>query len=182
MDTTDILASEHAGVLAVLDQLERAVRVAECRSSVPLDVFTDIGELFAVFVDRCHHGKEEAILFPRLRACGEAAIAQRLEEQHQTTRCLAGKYAAAVRTYAPGDATAGQRIAVAAQAYAACLRSHIDLETRVLLPTVATALAAEDADLATGFERLEEEQIGPGTHERLHHMIDGLAERINPYA
>lgn len=181
METTDTLEAEHAGVLVVLDQLDRAVSAAEHGAPVPLGVFTDIGEFFAVFVDRCHHAKEEAVLFPRLRTLGAAGIAQRLEEQHQTGRYLAGEYAAAVCTYAAGDTAAGRHVAEAARAYAGFLRAHIDLETQELLPAVRKTLAAEDKDLALGFERIEEEQIGPGTHERLHHMIEGLAERIDPY-
>lgn len=181
METTGTLEAEHAGVLVVLDQLERAVSAAERGAPVPLGVFTDIGEFFSVFVDRCHHGKEETVLFPRLSASGAAAIARRLEAEHQTGRRLAGDYAAAVRAYTPGDAVAGRRIARAARAYADFLRAHIDLESRELLPTVESTLAADDRELTVEFERIEEERIGPGTHERLHHMIEGLAERIDPY-
>ena len=101
--------------------------------------------------------------------------------EHARGRQLAAAYAAAVQTYAPGDLASGQTLASAACAYAAFLREHIDEETRELFPAMTTKLAAEDAALVAAFERIEEEQIGPGTHERLHALIDAVPERIDPF-
>jgi hypothetical protein len=42
-------------------------------------------------------------------------------------------------------------------------------------------LTEQDQELFDAFERVEEERIGPGTHERLHGMIDGLGARIEPW-
>jgi hemerythrin-like domain-containing protein len=181
MQTTDTLRAEHEGVLLVLDQLERAVAAAERGAPLPTDVFRDIQEFFSVFVDRCHHGKEEAALFPRLMAHGLSAIAQRLEDEHTLGRRLAAAYGRAVAEYAPGQATSGVRLAAAARAYAGFLREHIDLETRELFPAVEATLAEDDQVLTDAFERVEIERIGAGTHERLHGMLDGLAARIDAY-
>jgi hemerythrin-like domain-containing protein len=180
MQTIETLRDEHEGVLAVLGQLERAVGAAERGAPVPSDVFADIQEFFAVFVDRCHHSKEESELFPRLVAGGSSDIVHRLESEHVTGRSLAKDYADAVGAYRPGDAASGGRLAAAARAYADLLRRHIDLETQELFPATE-ALAADDHAIAEGFERIEEERIGPGTHERLHGMIAGLGGRIDPW-
>jgi hemerythrin-like domain-containing protein len=59
MKAVSVLHAEHEGVLVVLTQLERAVAAAERALPVPADVFTDIGEFFSVFVDRCHHSEEQ---------------------------------------------------------------------------------------------------------------------------
>jgi hemerythrin-like domain-containing protein len=54
------------------------------------------------------------------------------------------------------------------------------LETEQLFPLIERNLSArEDAVAVREFERIEEEQIGPGTHERLHGMIAALAPRID---
>ena len=50
MRTIDTLRDEHAGVLLVLDELKRAVSAAERGAPVPVEVFRDIQEFFAVFV------------------------------------------------------------------------------------------------------------------------------------
>jgi hemerythrin-like domain-containing protein len=180
MQTVDTLRDEHNGVIAVLDQLERAVSAAEKGAAVPADVFADIQEFFAVFVDQCHHGKEEAELFPRLTSAPAVALVARLEAEHVTGRQLARAYAEATAAYTPGDIASAARLAAAARAYAAFLRRHIDLETTELFPATER-LADQDKDLVEAFERVEEEQIGPGTHERLHGMISGLPGRIDPW-
>jgi hemerythrin-like domain-containing protein len=169
-------------VLTVLDQLERAVDAAEPGAKVPADIFRDIQEFFVVFVDRCHHAKEEAELFPRLEAHGSGTLARRLEEEHTLGRQLAAAYGQAVDAYTPGQITTAARLASAARAYADFLREHIELETRELFPAVEATLTQQDDALAEAFERIEVERIGPGTHERLHHMIEGLSVRIDPYA
>jgi hemerythrin-like domain-containing protein len=182
MQTTDILKAEHAGVLMVLDQLERAVAAAERGGEMPRDVFCDIQEFFSVFVDRCHHTKEETALFPPLAAHGLATLVHRLEQDHEIGRAFATVYAEAVQAYTPGRASSGGRLASAARRYAEFLREHIELETLDLLPAIQQQLAAQDGELAEAFERIETERIGAGTHERLHAMIEGLAARIEPYA
>ena len=70
MEATTTLRTEHNALLYVLDQLEHAAAAAAAGRAVPRDVFSDIEEVFCVFVDRCHHAKEETVLFPLLAATG----------------------------------------------------------------------------------------------------------------
>lgn len=178
MQAIETLRDEHNGVLAVLDHLERAIAAAESGGVIPAAVFRDMEEFFRVFVDRCHHAKEETAVFPAVGTAGRQLVAQ-LEQEHDTGRRFAREYADAVEQYRPTDQGTVQRLAAAARAYAAFLRGHIALETTALFPLMAAALSADkDAALATAFEAIEEQRIGPGTHERLHHMIDGLGPRI----
>jgi hemerythrin-like domain-containing protein len=178
MRSVETLQDEHTGVLTVLEQLERAVDAAERGSPVPAAVFSDIGEFFAVFVDRCHHAKEEQAVFPLLGPDGTAVI-RRLEAEHGTGRRLARAYADAVVSYAAYPAAA-PGLARAAREYSAFLRRHIEVETFDLFPLMARTLTPEEDDeLVREFDEIEEKQIGPGTHERLHGMIDSLAPRID---
>jgi hemerythrin-like domain-containing protein len=181
MQTTDTLQAEHLGVLMVLDQLERAVDAAERGAKVPAEIFRDIQEFFVVFVDRCHHTKEETELFPRLEVRGSRAIVRRLEEEHTQGRALAAAYSQAVDDYAADPTATSARLASSARAYADFLREHIALETRELFPAIQATLAEEDQALTLALERIEVDWIGAGTHERLHAMIEGLAARVQPY-
>jgi hemerythrin-like domain-containing protein len=182
MQTTDILQAEHVGVLVVLEQLERAGDAAGCGIEVPRDVFRDVQEFFEVFVDRCHHSKEEVELFPKLEAHGSGTLATRLEAEHAIGRGFAAAYSEAVDAYTPGDVATGAALARAARRYAEFLREHIELETRELFPVIESKLGLADDALVEAFERIETDRIGAGTHERLHGMIEGLAARIDPYA
>lgn len=180
MQAIDVLRAEHDGVLAVLASLEQAAGAAEQGQPVPDAVFRDMREFFEVFVDRCHHGKEEAGVFPRLVQRGATELPRRLEAEHEQERGIAATFSAAVAQYRPGDAATARQLAASARAYADLLRRHIDLETRELFPAMET-LAADDAALVEAFERIEEQRIGPGVHERFHTMIDELPARIAPW-
>ena len=180
MNAIATLNTEHTAILQVLEQLEQAAAASERGSAVPANIFQDMQEFLLVFVDRCHHGKEETELFPRLQR-DHAALIERLEAEHATGRQLAQAFTQAVQTYLPGKAATGVTLAAAARAYAAFLHRHIDRETQALFPVVEQGLGPDDRHLVDAFERLEVERIGPGTHERLHGMIDGLAGRIAPW-
>ena len=108
---------------------------------MPADIFCDIQEFFVVFVDRCHHGKEEAELFPRLEAHSSDTLGRGLEEEHTLGRQLAAAYGEEADAYTPGQITTAARLASAARAYADFLREHIELETRELCPAVEATLA-----------------------------------------
>jgi hemerythrin-like domain-containing protein/GNAT superfamily N-acetyltransferase len=179
MEATTTLRTEHNAVLYVLDQLDQAAAAAAAGQAVPREVFSDIEEVFRVFVDRCHHAKEETVLFPLLASTG---LPQTLEAEHAQGRQLAQAYAGMVALYAPGDSTSGTALQRAAAGYAAMLRGHIARETAELLPAIERELAAQDEALVEAFEQIETERIGAGTHERLHGMIETLAGRISPYA
>lgn len=179
MNTIALLSSEHTAILQVLEQVELAASALERGVPVPVDIFQDIQEFFTIFVDRCHHEKEEAEIFPRL-AQDHGALIKRLETEHVAGRQYAKAFSQAVQTYQPGEMATGAALAAAARVYAAFLRKHIVQETQELFPVVVHALEADDQHLMTAFDRIEVERIGPGTHERLHGMIDGLEGRIAP--
>jgi hemerythrin-like domain-containing protein len=181
MQTIETLRAEHEGVLTVLEQLERAVAAAERGVPVPVAVFADIQEFFVTFVAHCHHGKEEAEIFPRLERGVTAGLMAQLDREHDEGHDLAARYIDAVAGYIPGHKAAGARLAAAARGYADFLRRHIALEDRELFPAIEAALSGVDEELVAAFDRIEEQEIGPGTHERLHGMIDGLSGRIDPY-
>lgn len=182
MHATDTLRAEHDAILVVLDQLQRAADAAAHGVPVPADVFTDIQEFFAVFVDRCHHGKEEAAVFSQLGGePGSRLLVERLTGEHAEGRQLAQALREAVEAYVPGDAASGQRIVDAADEYGAMLRVHIWDEDGELFPVMEQRLGASDREIERAFDRIEEEEIGPGTHERLHGMIDSLPGRIAPW-
>jgi hemerythrin-like domain-containing protein len=89
--------------------------------------------------------------------------------------------AEATAAYKSGDKSAGKRWAGAGAGYVALLRAHIDKENNVLFAMAERVLTpAEQADLAEGFEKLEVEKMGEGTHERLHAMMDTLLARLSP--
>jgi hemerythrin-like domain-containing protein len=158
-----------------------AERLAQVRPVAP-DTLAGLLEFFRLFADRCHHGKEEVLLFPLLEKKGlprqGGPIGVMLHE-HDQGRGLIGEMAAAAEAYAGGDAGAGTRWAGAARQYSQLLREHILKENEVLL-VMAEPLLTDDEqrELAAAFDAVETERMGAETHERLHALMDKLAADI----
>ncbi len=178
MKAVDTLGEEHNAVLVVLSRLKQAARAAAEGQEVPADVFIDIGEFLSVFVDRCHHAKEEAVIFPLLREQGDNSLVDRLAADHETGRHLAAELARTIENYIPGNADAGQRLAQAVEAYSNLLEQHIQDETELLFPAMIRLRREADLQIVRACDRIEVEEIGEGTHERFHAMIDSLPGRL----
>ena len=174
-----VLGAEHAGVRMVLAQLERAAAALERDAPVPRVVFLDIQEFLAVFLNRCHVGKEERVLFPRLVGRGHDELLAVLDAEHGEGRDLEAAYAAAVEVYASDEPATARRLAAIARAYAHFIREHLAREDAELLPLVAGALTGADPALLAAFARLERDEVGPGRHERMHHLAADLAARLD---
>ena len=175
-----ILSDEHAAISAVLGYLDRAVAALERGHPVDPALFHDLDAFFALFVGRCHHGKEEQLLFPALNGAPDvAALVQRLEQEHERGEELAAAYAVAAHDYTVLGMAASGALIAASRAYAASLRQHIARENEDLLPRASDAVPpAQSRSLVAAFARYEDEVMGAGTHERLHQMIDTLGPRL----
>ena len=66
MKATQQLKDEHEGVKIMLNILEQVCRQLGTKGSLNKEHFEGILDFLKVFVDRCHHGKEEDLLFPAL--------------------------------------------------------------------------------------------------------------------
>lgn len=70
MRATEELRAEHDGILVILAILEKISDRISTGETVELGHLDKIMEFLRVFADRCHHGKEEGILFPALEEAG----------------------------------------------------------------------------------------------------------------
>lgn len=181
MKATAILVHEHEVIgqaLAVLDAM--ATRLAT-GGSVPVRDAEQLLEFFVVFADRCHHAKEEGILFPALEAAGvprDGGPLGVMLAEHAEGRRLIGRLRQDAPAAAGGNAEAGRRFTGAAREYVALLEQHIAKENRVLFPAADTRLTEQDdREITAAFERHEELEMGSGVHERFHRMLDDLAKR-----
>lgn len=179
---TAVLRSEHDAILQMLEATEEAVRLLYRGEGVDPETLAGLLEFFRLFADRCHHGKEEDLLFPALekkglpRAGGPIGV---MLDEHEQGRSLLRELGEAGQAYAQGASEAGRRWAEAARAYVTLLRQHIHKENNVLFLVAENLLSdAEQQQLARAFEKVEEERMGAGTHERLHALMDRLATQL----
>jgi hemerythrin-like domain-containing protein len=137
-----------------------------------------IVDFIQVFADKCHHGKEEDLLFPAMIDAGfsreRGPIAVMLAD-HVQGRASVLKAKEAAAAFRSGRAGAGAELARHARAYVELLGPHIDKEDMILYPMADQALsAAKQAELLEAFERVENEIVGAGRHERYHALIEEL--------
>lgn len=182
MTATAILRKEHDAILRMLDATEEVARLFERNERVAPETLDGLHEFFRLFADRCHHGKEEDLLFPRLegkgmpRAGGPIGV---MLEEHNQGRALIGQMVEAAAAFRQGNAEAPRHWSQFARQYIEMLRQHIHKENNVLFMVAENMLSdAEQAELAVAFEKVEEEKMGKGTHERLHALMDKLCGEV----
>jgi len=172
----DDLKRDHEAILSalrILDQVTIEIRKGSLPARIDLVNFLNFLKEFA---DKCHHGKEEGLLFPALTQAGipegDGPVGVMLSE-HALGRDLIRKMENAL-----GSTLDYKKFAFAAKEYVSLLRSHIEKENSVLFPLAERTLdAARLENLYESFEEHEEKVIGHGRHEELHGMLKELKSK-----
>ncbi len=164
-------------MLRVLQALAEKSRRAEQIQTEHLD---GILEFLSIFVDKCHHGKEEEFLFPALEAKGiqrDGGPIGVLLTEHEQGRKLVAKLKDAAARYTPGDKAAAAGFQSIISDYVTLLTHHIEKENKVLFEMADAKLdATKDKELFEAFEQLERDRIGPGKHEEFHELLNRLEQ------
>jgi hemerythrin-like domain-containing protein len=177
------LIMEHDAVRLTLRILDEICRKIEKSGEITeLQHLDQLLEFFKVFVDQCHHGKEEELLFPALENVGvsrEGGPIGVLLHEHQQGREYVRAMNAALAQYTEGKRAAIGEFIKTAKAYISLFNQHIDKENGVLFPLAEKHLSAQEkAKLWEGFEMIEAQKIGAGKHEEFHIMLDQLEKEI----
>ena len=178
MKPTEVLVTEHNAVLLALEILNK---VAARLAVGAVEVHGDLDQLidfFKGFVDRCHHAKEEDVLFPELEKRGvprEGGPIGVMLAEHDTGRRYVREISEALECLRGGDAGAAGNIRKNSSGYGDLLREHIDKENNVLYPMADRLLSELDAAKMMGrFEEIERDRVGVGKHEAYHEMLHRL--------
>ena len=168
---TSILSAEHQVILQVLDVLGKLASKAAADGEIPAAHARQALDVLRRFADECHHGKEEHVLFPRLESIAPGfGPTQVMRAEHVEGRAL---IAGMGRALEAGDAAT---FAAAARGYSNLLRAHIMKEDDILFRLAGQMLTpAQDAELVEAYRRIEHDEIGEGTHERMLGLADALA-------
>lgn len=179
MTATEVLRHEHKIILKVMEAARREAQAIAGTGRINAEKLDKIVDFCRVFLDKCHHGKEEEYLFPKMQQRGVpregGPIAVMLHE-HQGGRNVVQALAEALGQARRGDARAPGRVSADLVILDEHLRDHIDKENEVLFPLADKVFTPEDQkSLAAAFEKHEAEEMGPGVHERYHQLAHELA-------
>ncbi len=180
MNPIEQLKAEHEGIKLMLSILEKICDKLDNGQKVEPEHLSQVLEFLRVFADKCHHGKEEDLLFPALEQAGVpqqgGPIGVMLIEHTEGRGYIKG-LAGAIDRYKGGDENASAEIVENARNYIDLLRQHIYKENNVLFMMAQQVLSEEtQKKLAEAFEKMETEKIGAGKHEEFHKLMHRLKE------
>ncbi len=172
---TQDLSQEHGGIVLMLEIMGQVATKLERGESVEKEHLAKIVEFIQIFADKCHHGKEEGILFPILfETESNKQIINELLGDHKTGRDFIRGIVESLDQYEAGNADA-YHIAVNMQSYIWLLTKHIQKENTILFPLASEQISEEEqAEIEERFEAFEREVIGEGKHEQYHGWLDEL--------
>jgi hemerythrin-like domain-containing protein len=165
MTPAEQLKEEHEGIALMLTILEKVCAKMEAKERVDQGHLERIVEFFEIFVDQCHHGKEEELLFPAIIPM-EGKLIGILLGEHSQGRSYVRAMGQGLIRMKKFDGSAPAEYAANAQKYIALMTQHIQKENNVLFSRLDRLLAKKNQkELVEGFEDLEHKKIGEETHE-----------------
>jgi hemerythrin-like domain-containing protein len=178
MTATEQLKAEHGAIKLVLRIIEKMCERLKSGDDVQPEHLEQVLEFLKVFADKCHHTKEEELLFPALEKIGvpreEGPIGVMLAEHNKARQYVKGMGEGIAR-YKAGGGRAAAKIVENGMAYIRILTAHIDKEDNVLYPIADARLPKSVQDeLLARFDKVETQKIGDGKHEEFHRMLENL--------
>jgi hemerythrin-like domain-containing protein len=173
---TEVLKQEHRIIERVLAVVETLVERPGIASKEPWEKAIDFIRNFA---DKCHHLKEEQLLFPALEEHGiprDGGPLGMMLAEHEEGRALVRAMAESLPR-AGVDPKVEAALKQNARAYLRLLREHIQKEDEVLFNIAEDVLPPEEQrKLAQEFEQHEAEEIGAGVHEKYVKVVQELEQ------
>lgn len=166
---TQDLRNEHDAILHVFTVLDKMLSSNSKSDADNLRFGNELVYFLKIFADKCHHGKEEDILFMELEKNGvlnEGGPIGAMLREHQQGR----EYIVLMnKSLESKDLADFKNTAIK---FRDLLRNHIAKENNVLFMMADKLLDDKKQDeLFERFENHEETVIGHGVHEELHSKI-----------
>ena len=178
MNAIEQLRDEHEGISMMLRILDKFCERLENGEDVNLDDGAAMIEFLRGYADKCHHEKEEQLLFPLLEKLGIPRAGGPIEimlEDHDLGRAHVRGMDEVLESMRKGDREAGRSFAEHARNYIRLLTEHIDMENEAIFDMADMRLSAAQLEKLTAeFATVEKVNLGAGKHEAFHTLLDRL--------
>jgi hemerythrin-like domain-containing protein len=178
---TDILEAEHRVIERVIAAAAVLAETLETGGPVEPETLQQVVAFMRAYADKCHHGKEEAELFPLLERRGVPATGcpvGALTGEHAHGRELVTALSDAAAAHAAGDPAAREALLTSLRGITTLYPSHIWKEDYLLFPMSNKVLSQEDQrELYARFLKVDE-GMGPGMHEHFEQVAADLTRRV----
>lgn len=171
MKIVEILKNEHRLIERMIDVLEKFCEKTE-KNELNKGEAEKIIDFFKNFADKCHHGKEEGILFPEMEKAGipkEGGPIGVMLFEHNKGRNFIKEMDFAIKE------NNFQKFKENAIGYIGLLRNHIFKEDNILFNMADIHIDEKrEEKLLEKFEKFEKEEMGEGVHEKYHKLVEEM--------
>jgi len=174
MGALEVLLEEHEIIEQTIEVLNKSVKNLENGKKVSPEIFKKISDIIKNFADKCHHGKEEHVLFPLIKKIDvkESKVISLLLKEHKKGRTFIKALTKAISKKDTNGMIKN------ANGYINLLPQHIKKEN-VIFPRWINPLSDEIKDgLFDEFEEIEEKVIGLGKHQEYVQNIEKLKNSL----
>jgi hemerythrin-like domain-containing protein len=155
------LMHEHQHILKVVNALKALGEQVERDNPVDVELLRGAGRFLREFADVCHHGKEEAVLFPAMERRGvpeSGCPLGALRSEHKKGRKLVSSFRDSVEAYAADRGDAREELVANIAAICQFYPDHIWKEDDMVFPMVDRLFEPRDLEqLRLDFDKAEEE-------------------------
>lgn len=174
MGALEVLLEEHEIIEQAIGVLDKSAKNLHAGKKVSNEIFVKTLDIIKNFADKCHHGKEEIVLFPLIKKSDakQTKIISLLLKEHEKGRDFVRKLSVAVNK---NDINS---IIKNANSYVSTLPQHIKKEN-VIFPLWINPLSDEVKEgIFDRFEEIEEKVIGLGKHQAYIREIEKLKKSL----
>jgi hemerythrin-like domain-containing protein len=140
-------------------------------------------EFFEIYVDRCHHGKEEQFLFPalsRARSSEIDSLISSLMDDHRRARVHMEQMKSDAGDLLSRTGADHEAFREEAERFVELVRKHIRKENSALLPLIEESLSEADRlRMAEQFHGLEKAALGSSRFESLLASVRELSRKYS---
>ncbi|WP_320053218.1 hemerythrin domain-containing protein [uncultured Acetobacteroides sp.] len=174
---SQILLHEHNAILVALGVIEKMCKHAKNHHGVDPKDIIDIVDFLDVYVNECHHTKEEVFFFPALVKVGvrnQDGLIGSMIAEHRLERELIVR----IRGSIVNDVVDKEEFVGAASAYIELIRTHIVKENSVLFQISDIKFTeATHRRLVNEFESIEKNRLGVGVTENAIAMLKEIKKK-----
>ncbi|MGC8657228.1 MAG: hemerythrin domain-containing protein [Thermoplasmata archaeon] len=178
---TDQLKGEHEIISESFDVLNTICERISSNTEVDYSDIDKLLNFITIYVDKCHHGKEEKYLFPLMGKADESLKSGPIYvmlDEHNTAREYIKTMKNALESMKSGK-NEGKTFSDTGYYYIRLMGQHIIKENNVLF-NIADKLFSEEiqTEMLKAFESFERNEI-QGQHEELEKELEILSKKYN---
>ncbi|MFW9924459.1 MAG: hemerythrin domain-containing protein [Candidatus Thorarchaeota archaeon] len=146
-----LLMIEHRLIEKMIAVMKKGLEKIKNTEKIDLNFITDIVDFIQIYADRCHHGKEEDILFRELKkkntSTEHTKIMNELIEEHKFGRQKTKNLIAAKQKYSEGNTESLKEIIALLQELTDFYPKHIEKEDKHFFKPIMSYFTQQELDL-----------------------------------